>query len=176
MMILLIRHGETTGDVEDRYGGNYDDHLTEKGRSQLQNTAAQLRGRRADALFTSTLARARESAAIVNEVLRAPLTELNGLRERNYGILAGLTKAEALKRYPEAVEAHTNPANTDPEGESQADFTKRVLEAFQTIVEQEFSIVAIVSHGGPIKTILRHIGKPLPDRIGDGEVIEIELP
>jgi len=44
MKIYLIRHGETTGDVEDRYGGSYDDHLTDKGRGQLEKTAKELVG------------------------------------------------------------------------------------------------------------------------------------
>jgi broad specificity phosphatase PhoE len=39
MKIFLIRHGETTGDIEDRFGGDYDDHLTEKGRAQSQELA-----------------------------------------------------------------------------------------------------------------------------------------
>ena len=39
MKIFLIRHGETTGDIENRYGGSYDDHLTQRGRAQLEETA-----------------------------------------------------------------------------------------------------------------------------------------
>lgn len=62
MKLLLIRHGETTGDIEDRYGGAYDDHLTEKGRQQLQQTAGQLAGRKID--------------VIVSYVRESPLTSL----------------------------------------------------------------------------------------------------
>lgn len=175
MHILLIRHGETTGDIEDRYGGAYDDHLTELGRQQLQETAEQLAGREVDIIYTSSLIRARESADIINAILQTKLTVLDGLRERDYGVLGGLTKAEALEKYPEAVEAHKDPANTDPEGESQADFTERVLAMFADITESGYDTVAIVSHGGVIKTIMRHLGMPLPEKLGDGEVIDVHV-
>jgi len=50
MKLFLIRHGQTTGDLEDRYGGTYDDHLTELGHEQLQATAEKLaRDRRSGA-------------------------------------------------------------------------------------------------------------------------------
>lgn len=173
MKLLLIRHGETTGDIEDRYGGAYDDHLTKKGRQQLQQAAEQLAGQKIDVIFTSSLIRARESADIINKKLNTRIEVIDNLRERNYGVLGGLTKSEALEKYPEAVEAHTDPANTDPEGESQIDFTERVLSAFALIKESNYDVVAVVSHGGPIKTIMRHLHMPLPNRIGDGEVIEI---
>jgi probable phosphoglycerate mutase len=175
MKILLIRHGETTGDVEDKYGGAYDDHLTEKGRQQLQHTAEQLVGRQIDVIFVSGLIRARESADIINEKLGVHIEVTDGLRERNYGVLGGLTKVEALEKYPEAVEAHKNPANTDPEGESQADFSERVMSAFVSIKGSRHDVVAVVTHGGPIKIIMRHLNMPLPDKIGDGEIIEIIL-
>lgn len=173
MKILLIRHGETTGDVEDRYGGSYDDPLTEKGRGQLHETAQRLVGIKVDKLYSSTLIRARESANIINDVLKTEIEPLDGLRERNYGVLGGLTKQEALERYPEAVELHKDSANTDPNGEPQTSFTERVVKTFKSILDQKHDAVAIVSHGGPIKVMLRHFNMPLPEKIGDGEIIEI---
>lgn len=173
MKILLIRHGETTGDVEDRYGGSYDDHLTKRGREQLQTTAQLLADEQIDKLYSSTLIRAKESADIINGVLKTEIELLDGLRERDYGVLGGLTKQEALEKYPEVVESHKDPANTDPDGESRASFTQRVLSTFESIVNQKHGAVAIVSHGGPIKVILRHLNIPLPEKIGDGEIIEI---
>lgn len=173
MKILLIRHGETTGDIEDRYGGVYDDSLTEKGRGQLQETAKRLTGIHVDKLYCSTLKRAKESAEIINATLGIEVEYLDNLRERDYGVLGGLTKAEALQKYPEAVELHKDPANTDPGGEEQMHFIERVLAAFQDILKQNHDTVAIVSHGGPIKVILKHHNMPLPEKIGDGEIIEI---
>lgn len=175
MRILLIRHGETTGDLEDRYGGFYDDHLTEKGVQQLKETAEKLTGTKVDVLFSSSLIRARESAEIVNTVLRTHIEVLDGLRERNYGILGGLTKTEALEQYPEVVALHTDPQNTDPGGESWEDFTNRVLETFLHITSSPHQTVIILGHGGSIKVILRHLNLPLPASIGDGEIIEVTV-
>jgi broad specificity phosphatase PhoE len=175
MKIFLIRHGETTGDLEDRYGGSYDDPLTEEGQQQLQATAARLAGRQIDKIYSSTLIRAKQSTKIINTELKTEVEFLDGLRERDYGVLGGLTKTEAVEKYPEAVELHKDPSNTDPEGESQSDFTQRVLTTFQLIAAGAQDTVAIVSHGGPIKVILRHLNMALPDKIGDGEIIEVEL-
>ncbi len=175
MKILLIRHGETTGDIEDRYGGAYDDHLTERGHAQLAETAEKLRGKSINTMYVSTLIRAQESAAILNEVLQTTIISRTDLQERNYGVLGGLTKAEARERYPEAVAAHKDPANTDPKGEAQVDFTARVIEAFQEITANEEEQIAIVAHGGVLKTILKHVGEPVPDSIPDGGIIEVNI-
>jgi broad specificity phosphatase PhoE len=175
MKILLIRHGETTGDLEDRYGGFYDDQLTERGRKQLKETAKKLEGIHVDMIFSSSLIRAKESAEILNEVLQTEIVYVDGLRERNYGVLGGLTKTEALERYTEAVELHKDYNNTDPEGESWADFTNRVLSAFVDITSQSNQTIVILGHGGSIKTILRSLDLPLPPTIGDGEIIEINI-
>lgn len=174
MKLLLIRHGQTTGDLEDRYGGWYDDSLTQKGREQLQVTAEKLIGTKVDAIFSSSLIRAVESAKIINTVLKTEVVIIEGLKERNYGVLGGLTKAEALEKYPEVVALHKDYANTDPEGESWSDFNQRVIGAFTTIINQSLETVIIVSHGGSIKAILRHLNLSLPHSIGDGEIIEVE--
>lgn len=173
MKLFLIRHGETTGDLENRYGGNYDDHLTPHGREQLQETAKKLLGKDIQIIFTSKLIRAQESAGIIQAQLGCPIEVVEGIEERNYGVLAGLTKTEALEHYPEAVEAHKTPGNTDPKGESFVDFQNRTLEAFKGIFEKEYSTVVVVSHGGPLKQILKYLNMRIPEKIGDGAIIEV---
>ncbi len=175
MKIFLIRHGETTGDIEDRYGGSYDDHLTDLGKEQLEVTANNLVGKGIESILTSSLIRAKESAEIIQLKIQCPIEIEYGLEERNYGVLSGLTKAEALEKYPEVVEAHKNPLNTDPEGENYDDFRNRVLSTFERILKKEYQTVAVVSHGGPIKQILTHLQKNIPEKIGDGEIIEVSL-
>lgn len=175
MKIFLIRHGETTGDVEDRYGGSYDDHLTERGRKQLLDTAQGLVGKNIEIIFHSPLIRARESAEIICEMLGCSLEPVVGLKERNYGVLTGLTKQEAQEKLPEVVLAHKDPMNTDPEGESFADFNERVIASYLEIIKEPHDVIAVLGHGGSIKRILNYIGAPIPDSIGDGGVIEVEV-
>ena len=177
MELLLIRHGQTTSDLEDRYGGTYDDHLTELGREQLQTTAEQLVDKEIKAIYHSPLIRARESAEIIASKINCPLVEIAGLKERDYGILGGLTKAEALDKYSDVVEAHKDYRNTDPEGESWEDFNARVGDAFVEIMNHASAAgqktIIILAHGGSLKRILDHLGEPLPDSIADGGIIEI---
>jgi len=175
MKIFLVRHGETTGDVEDRYGGRYDDHLTEKGKLQLAETAKQLEGKGIEVVFVSPLIRARESAEIIQARLGCSVETIEEIQERNYGILGGLTKSEAIERYPDAVERHKDPRNTDPEGEDFDAFHERVIRGFKAIVEQDYRVAVVVSHGGPIKSILRQIGEEVPERIGDGGIMELDV-
>ncbi len=175
MKVYLIRHGETTGDLEDRYGGNYDDHLTAHGQEQLKETAKMLSGKNIEIIFVSKLIRAKESGEIVKAEIGSPLEIFEGIQERNYGVLAGLTKDEALEKYPDEVEAHKNPENTDQDGERLVDFQNRTLVAFKSIFSQKYSTIAIVSHGGPIKQLLKHLNMPLPPKIGDGEIIELSV-
>lgn len=175
MKVFLIRHGQTTGDLEDKYGGWYDDDLTELGREQLAVTASSLVDKGVQKIFASSLKRALQSAEIINSVLNVELEIVPGLRERNYGVLGGLTKVEAMEKYPDAVALHKDPNNTDPEGESRAVFIDRVLNSYNEITTQSYDSVIILGHGGSIKAILSHVGIPLPDSIGDGEIIEIHI-
>jgi broad specificity phosphatase PhoE len=175
MKLFLIRHGQTTGDLEDRYGGTYDDHLTELGQKQLQETANKLTDSEIQTIFHSSLIRARESAEIIKNTINCQLVEVTGFKERDYGILGGLTKVEALAKYPDAVEAHKDYMNTDPEGESYEDFNKRVVETFEATKGNMPAVCAILAHGGSIKRILDYLGEPLPDSIDDGGVIELTI-
>jgi phosphohistidine phosphatase SixA len=86
MIIYLARHGQTTGDIENRYGGDYDDHLTEVGRHQSEKLADQLQGKGIEKLFASPRIRAQETSAIVGKKLGLLVITLEAFRERNgYG-------------------------------------------------------------------------------------------
>jgi broad specificity phosphatase PhoE len=175
MKIYLIRHGETTGDIEDRYGGSYDDHLTNKGQEQLRLTANNLVGKEIEKIFSSPLIRAQESSEIISQRIGAPIEYIGGLQERHYGILTGLTKEEAQAKYPEIVELHKDPQNTDPEGEGYEEFNARVKESFASITARDYRAVAIVTHGGPIKTIFKSLENELLRNIEDGEIFELDM-
>jgi broad specificity phosphatase PhoE len=65
MKIIFIRHGETTGDIEDRFGGDYDDHLSEKGVAQAKQVAELLKNRNMGVIYSSVLVRAKETAGVI---------------------------------------------------------------------------------------------------------------
>lgn len=174
MKIFLIRHGETTGDVEDRYGGWYDDHLTKRGLEQVKDTAQRLGDKGIEAIFSSPLIRAKETTAVIQSTVGVPVEYIDGFKERNYGILTGLTKQEALQAHPDVVARHNDYLNTDPEGERYEDFCARIIEALNVVAAREYKIIGIVTHGGPIRCILRYLGKDVPEKIADGAIIIID--
>ncbi len=59
--------------------------------------------------------------------------------------------------------------------ESLEDFQNRVLAAFKDIFSKEYQTVVIVSHGGPLKQVLKYLNMPIPPKIGDGEIIEVTV-
>lgn len=168
MKIYFIRHGETTGDVEERFGGAYDDHLSEKGREQSEILGAELKDAGIQIVYSSSLMRAMETAAIlarhVSGNVRPVVEIVDGLVERNqYGPLSGMKKHEAKERHPEHVEAFKDRHKTIEGAESYEASSARVEDAFRKIVaeaeEKHRDTIAIVSHGGPLRILFRDILK-----------------
>ncbi|MBW2967846.1 histidine phosphatase family protein [Candidatus Woesearchaeota archaeon] len=178
MKIFLIRHGETTGDIEDRYGGDYDDHLTEKGRQQTQELTKKLRDKGIEKIFHSPRIRAAETATIVGKVLDVPLEVVQDIRERNaYGVLTGLTKAEALEKYPAEVAELKRDKKRHKVSDSEPydHFMERVINAFKDTTSQDHRTIAIISHGGPISCLTREFFKRGEFKhLGDCAILEIE--
>ena len=177
MKIYLIRHGETTGDIEDRFGGDYDDHLTKKGITQAQELAKQLKDKKIEIIFVSPKIRARETAKEVQKVLNVPVEVVDDLRERNnYGVLTGLTKAEAKEKHPIDFEkvskdkTYHNVSNS----ESYEKIKERAIKVFNKIFSKNYKTIAIISHGGIISTYVREVlaeGKNI--KLGDCAILEI---
>jgi broad specificity phosphatase PhoE len=93
MIIYLARHGQTTGDVENRYGGAYEDHMTELGKQQAVKLAGLLADKQIEQLYASPRIRAQEAAAIVANKLGLTYKTLEDFRERNgYGVMTGMVK------------------------------------------------------------------------------------
>lgn len=158
MIIYLTRHGQTTGDIENRYGGDYDDHLTDTGKQQSSQLAEQLSDEGIELLFASPRIRAQETAAVIAEKLGLVAKTFEDFRERNgYGILTGMTKEEALQRYPDQVEILQD-VHAVVEGAEEYDpFQQRITNALDAISREKADKVAVVTHGGPIRLIFRDI-------------------
>ena len=155
MKIYLIRHGQSTSDIEDRYGGDYDDHLTDKGKRQAEQLAKTLSGKNIEVIFTSSRFRARETAEILKKTLKCELRMLKGIEEMNrYGILTGMKKDEAKEKYPEQVRMLKDIRSTPEGAEPYDDFKERILGALKVATDSGLGTVAIVTHGGPIKCLL----------------------
>lgn len=159
MEIYLIRHGQTTGDVEDRYGGNYDDHLSSEGKTQAQQLAEKLKDRGIKVILCSPLIRAQETAEIL-KASGSKVQTLDDLRERNqYGVLTGLVKSEAKEKFPKLVEDVKDYRKTIEGAEPYDEFKARVEKLFNEIISMPHNTLAVLTHGGIIRVIFREILK-----------------
>lgn len=160
MKILFIRHGQTTGDVEDRFGGNYDDHLSPLGIEQCKNLAEELRSKNIEIIISSPLTRTRETAEIISAV-QIHIEIDNDFKERNqYGILTGKIKSEAKKEHPELVEKLKDRLNTIEGAEAYESFRDRITTGFTKVSSRtDKNTIAVMWHGGPMRVLFRDILK-----------------
>jgi broad specificity phosphatase PhoE len=167
-LVYLIRHGETTGDIEDRYGGAYDDHLSDRGVRQVKSLAEKISSSGIQKIFVSSLIRARKTANILNEKLKVDVESIPGIRERNlYGVLSGMVRSDAKEKFPKLVEKLSNYRNTIKGAESYDVSRRRMIKAFKKTLKSKERIIAIVTHGGPIKTIFREFLRMEVETVSD---------
>ncbi|NTV63696.1 MAG: histidine phosphatase family protein [Oscillochloris sp.] len=161
MRLILVRHGETPWNVTLQYQGHVNVPLNERGRAQAQHTAARLARLGADALYTSDIARAAETAEIIGSALKLTPTPLPAFREIDVGKWEGLTPEELYRRYPDHMaEFERDPARTVRlGGESYAQLQTRALAGLNRIYETHRSsdVIVAVSHGGTIRALLCHV-------------------
>ena len=152
--ILIARHGQSDWNQEKRWQGYADRPLTERGREQAQALADRLSHIELDAVYSSDLQRARDTAAVVAESQGLELRQLPELREVDVGSWSGLTRAEAEERFPEGFAQWRDGYPGWEDGETYEAMTDRVLRAVGEIAaEHESGRVLVVSHGGPIRAM-----------------------
>jgi broad specificity phosphatase PhoE len=165
---LLVRHGETDWNFERRVQGHADRPLNETGRAQARALADELEGEPIDAVYSSDLVRAHETARIVADRIGLPVTALPDLREKHFGTWEGMTDREILDRFPDARTGHWGDAETTEE------VSRRVLEALRRIAAAHpTGRVLVVSHGGPLRAVLRRCGSDGAGSIGNCHVVRI---
>ena len=102
--LLAIRHGETASNAAKRYQGHSDSPLTETGRKQVSSLGSRMAKMEFDVLICSDLGRTRETASIIAKHTGHSVKTDSRLRERNYGVLEGLTVPEINTRYSEVLD------------------------------------------------------------------------
>ena len=143
--ILLARHGETDWNRDGIWQGWADPPLNETGRAQARELAEQLRTTPFDAVYSSDLRRAHETALIVAEPHAVPVVADAGLREIDIGSWSGLTRAEIDARFPDGKR---------PDGETHEQHGARVRAAVIRIAREHLGErILLVTHGGTIRSI-----------------------
>ncbi|MBI5224820.1 histidine phosphatase family protein [Candidatus Micrarchaeota archaeon] len=170
--ILLIRHGLTNYNLEEKIQGSLETKLHSHGLKQAKDLAKRLKSEKIDAIYSSSLLRAITTA---NEVLKfhpkLKLQKIPGLNERNYGEFEGIRYLPASKKEPRLFARinHVDMNFFPKKGESWMHVKKRVMRSFREILKnlpnlknRPSQTIAIVAHGGVNRVILSTlIGLPL---------------
>lgn len=157
LRLLLLRHGQTELSVARRFSGLGDPPLTELGRRQAQAAAQALADQPIEAVISSPLRRARDTAQAVADRLGRSAVVDQAWRETDFGAFEGLSFTEVRQRYPAELDRWlADPAVPPPGGESFAQVTERVQDAYQGLVAQAMgATVLVVSHVTPMKVVAR---------------------
>lgn len=157
---FAIRHGETVSNAAKRYQGHSDSPLTETGRKQVSSLGSRMSNMEFDALISSDLGRAQETASIIAGYTGHPVATDNRLRERNYGVLEGLTVPEISTRYSEVLDRldANDPDYIIPDGESHRQHYERNIAAIEELAaDRSVNRVAMVVHGGVLDSLFRYV-------------------
>jgi 2,3-bisphosphoglycerate-dependent phosphoglycerate mutase len=177
-LLVIVRHGQSQYNLENRFTGSADPPLTELGRQEAEKAGFLFKADKAGAQyfnigFTSELKRAIETMTVMLDAIGQPdlPVERNAaLNERDYGDLQGLNKTEAEARFGIEQIFHWRRGYADqpPHGESLADVQARMLPYFEsTIVPclQAGKGVLIASHGNTLRALVMHLEAISPEDI-----------
>jgi len=178
MQIILVRHGESVGNFENRLQGQEDYDLTDLGRVQALRAADRLHQLGTSAIYTSHLLRANATAGVIADRLGLLPMITEAVSEYHFGEMSGATYAEIRERFG----AVANPAERVYPGEEGRDvFFARVTNAVYRIADAHpDETVAIVSHGGPIALFCQHVlglpyRRPMPFSIDNCSLNVIDV-
>lgn len=182
--LVLLRHGQSQWNLENRFTGFHDVELTDKGIEEAHQAGEKLKalGIAFDNVFTSTQKRAANTAEIAlksagQEALLESMVRHDHLRERDYGDLTGLNKDETREKYGEE-QVHIWRRSYDtapPGGECLKDVVENRVrpyyqEHIKPLVMQEAQNVLIVAHGNSLRALLIILGVETPDTINQAEM------
>ena len=177
--LVLLRHGESQWNLENRFTGWIDVPLSAKGEEEARQAGEKLKALKFDRGFTSVLRRANDTLKIVLEIIgqtTIPVAYDQALNERHYGDLQGLNKAETAQKYGDAqVKVWRRSFDIQPpNGESLKDTAARVLPYWEKhilpcVLKGESIIIA--AHGNSLRSLVMHL-----DGLTREQVIELNIP
>ena len=157
--LLLLRHGRTSWNLERRIQGQLDSSLDETGHAQSKAAAAEIAARRPALLWSSDLARARDTAAYVGAACGLDAVADPRLREYHLGSLQGRTYAEVAETDPDIFEGFRRGDFEAPDGESTTQVAARMAAALRELWDQTPAggLSVAVSHGAAIRVGLAEV-------------------
>ena len=155
--IILIRHGQTTWNIEGRFQGQSDTELIPDGIKQAQLLADKFPLPALDAVYCSDLKRTKCTAKIIADKFNLPLNSTKDLREMSFGQWEGILFDEINKKWPNAINKFfDNPMSINiPGGETFQQVQDRGMRAMHRIIGENLGrSIAIVAHGAINRAIL----------------------
>ncbi|WP_447643014.1 MULTISPECIES: 2,3-bisphosphoglycerate-dependent phosphoglycerate mutase [Chitinophagaceae] len=177
--LVIVRHGQSQWNLENRFTGEVDIDLTEQGRAEAHAAGDKLKGYLFDTAFTSILKRAQETLHIILDIIgetNIPVIEDKALNERNYGNLQGLNKAETAQKYGDE-QVHIWRRSYDvapPGGESLKDTYNRVIPYYKTTIEPKLQTgkdILIVAHGNSLRSLAMYL-----ENISAQDIADLNIP
>ena len=170
--LILIRHGQSLWNFENRFTGWVDVPLTEKGEQEAREAGGKIKGVSIDIAYTSALIRAQDTLTIVMQVagIDVPIIRDQALNERDYGDLCGLNKAETAEKFG-AEQVHIWRRSYDvspPGGESLQDTRARTLPFFERAILGDIKQgkdVLVVAHGNSNRAIIMALENLTPEQV-----------
>ena len=176
--LVLIRHGESIWNLENRFTGWVDVDLTEKGKEEAKSAGAKIKSIKFDKAYTSVLKRAIDTLSLALESAgqtELPVVKDQAINERHYGDLQGKNKAETAKIYGEA-QVHVWRRSYDvppPNGESLKDTAARTLPYFKNVILPDVLAgknIVVSAHGNSLRAIVMEL-----DHLTKEEVLDLNI-
>ena len=158
--LMVVRHGETEWNAQQRFQGHGDSPLTPKGRSDIRALGRRLKNVAFERLISSDLGRTMQTAALIAEQTGHAIVSEPLLRERHYGVMEGLTIPEIESRYAESLRQliSGDPEAVIPEGESHRQHYERNIRFVEQFLDTHAGGTALlVVHGGVLDSLLRFV-------------------
>ena len=157
--IILIRHGETEWNSQQRMQGHSNSDLSSVGQAQIQALGQWMKNVPFDLIYSSDSLRAKQTAEAITQFSGHELQFDQRLREKNLGVFEGLTSEEARERHPEVFRLFKTAGSkyVIDEGESTQQLQDRALEIVDEIrIKHPEEHVLLVTHGGFIRVVMKH--------------------
>ncbi|HUY31556.1 MAG TPA: histidine phosphatase family protein [Pirellulales bacterium] len=181
MLIYLVRHGESSYNLERRLQGQSDEPvLSPRGRQHAAAVAAALGELPIEAIYSSPLRRAMETAHPVAEALKLPVFTDDRLKEIDIGVFQGLLASEIGDRYPRETASwrSQDPDFRIPGGESRRELMGRADAALRAVHDAGYRQVAVIAHGGvlaaAIKALLGVPAERNPFMLYNGSISQLD--
>ena len=178
-LLILLRHGQSQWNLENRFTGWVDVPLSPQGEKEAREAGLKLKPYKIDVTYTSVLRRAIDTLNLALETAgkkNLPIIKDQALNERHYGELQGLNKEETAIKFG-AEQVHIWRRSYDiapPQGESLKDTAARTLPFFRKKILKDLKEgknLLVAAHGNSLRSMVMEIEKLTPEQI-----LKVEIP